>query len=159
MLFCAFCVSQHFPLYDLNFIYEKADVGLFAVTLVPLLYFFIEPIVGIISFLFYQILYDFSVYLFKMQTHRIVLVNKHFNYSLIGLAFSLIMIFIGHRFFEIRKPNPIANFKTLIFEPAIVVFEILTFLGYQSNIEDWQIIVAEKNIKYLEEESKKTHED
>ena len=60
------------------------------------------------------------------------------------------MILVGHRFFEVRKPNIIANLKTIIFEPALVVFEILSFIGYKSNIEEWKIIVDERNKLYLE---------
>ncbi|CAI2381002.1 unnamed protein product [Moneuplotes crassus] len=151
MMFFGFSISQHFPICDINIMYDKLDVGLILVTIIPILYLLIEPVVGVVSFLFYQILYDLSIVLYHMQSHRIFLLNKHFQYCIIGFLFCNGMIFIGHKFFEVRPPNPIANFKYLIFEPAVVVFEILSFLGYRSDIAEWRELSNDINAKYLEE--------
>ena len=142
IVFCVFGIGHYYPIADINCVYEKLDVGLLMMLILPLVYIYVEPVSGIITTVVFHTMYYFSLQHWKVhRDDKDYFQGLSYFWFLVSLkAFSWIMQFLGHGVFERRAPALMSNIFSALVAPDFVVIEILYTLGYnKKQIEECQV--------------------
>ena len=151
IVYCIFGTSHYYPIVDINIVYEKLDVGLLMVIILPLVYMSQEFVSGFFTTIMLNTLYYISLQNWKVNNSNEDYYDgiSYFRFLLYLQAFAWTMQFIGHGIFERRAPALTNNLLSAFVAPDFVVIEILYLFGYNTKaIEEAQIDIDEDISNY-----------